>query len=460
MRPRPFLLVPRSIAGQIVLLVVVSVVFFHFAMTAAMMVVTSDEEEPSDGLLTASGFVALVHVLDGLPPESRPAAITAVQHSYPRLRVVLRSPDQIALQPPDNRQFPLLRQALRMDLRVFALAESPGAAAGLDRAVAVQLRDGTIVAAILPLMAPQGPKMSVLVLGTIGFIVLNLAALLWWATRGLTAPLTRFAHAAESFSLDVDPALLPEEDGPKEIRTVSRALNRMRARIRRMVEDRTHMLAAVSHDLRTPITRLRLRAEFIDDDTIRDPMFRDLDQMSRMVHAALSYLRDGEKLQSGSLFELASVAQTICHQFADIGADVRYKGPNQLLVSGRLDELQSAITNLVENAIKFGTHAIVQVRPASPRTVEIDILDDGPGISDAEKAVMLKPFTRGDEARSMNDLAGFGLGLSIARAVAEAHGGELLLLDGQPSGLIARLRLPIRMSRDEASNSAKRSRVA
>jgi signal transduction histidine kinase len=309
-------------------------------------------------------------------------------------------------------------------------------------------------------MAPKGQKMSALVLGTIGFIALNLAALLWWGTRGLTAPLTRFTHAAESFSLDVDPALLPEEDGTKEIRTVSRALNRMRARIRRMVEDRTHMLAAVSHDLRTPITRLRLRAEFIEDETVRNQMLRDLDQMSRMVHAALAYLRDGEKLQSGSLFELASVAQTICHQFADIGADVRYKGPNQLLVSGRFDELQSAITNLVENAIKFGTHVVVQVRPASSKTVEVDIIDDGPGISDAEKAVMLKPFTRGDEARNMNDLAGFGLGLSIARAVAEAHGGELLLLDGQPSGLIARLRLPIRMNKDEVSILAKGTRAA
>jgi signal transduction histidine kinase len=460
MRNYPLPFIPRSIAGQVVLLVVVSVVFFHCAMTSATMLVRPKEEEPSEGMLTAFGLVSLVHVLDSLPPGSRPAAVAAVSRSYPHLQPRLRQPNEVPLYAVDNRQFPLLRQTLNPELRIFSLNDQPKTVASSERPIAVQLRDGSIVTAILSPMLPRGPRLSGLVLGTVLFIILNLALLLWWATRGLTAPLTHFAHAAESFSLDHDPALLPENEGPREVRTVSRALNRMRARIRRMAEERTRMLAAVSHDLRTPITRLRLRSEFIKERTIREQMLRDLDQMSTMVHAALSYLRDGEKLQGGSLIEFSSVIKTICNQFADMGANISYKGPNQLLVRGRSDELQRAITNLVENSVRFGASTTVQVRIVSETSLEIDIMDDGPGISDAEKNAMLEPFRRGDDARNMDDMSGFGLGLSIARTIAEAHNGELLLLDRKPSGLIARLRLPIRVDAQQSTKIGARVGLA
>ena len=138
-----------------------------------------------------------------------------------------------------------------------------------------------------------GPPPLVLFSATVGLIATMLTVLLWWGARALTAPLARFASAAGEFSLDRDPLPLAEDSGPDEVRTASRALNRMQARIRSMIENRTRMLAAVSHDLRTPITRMRLRAEFIDQDETRRQMVADLDQMDRMVHAALSYLRDG-----------------------------------------------------------------------------------------------------------------------------------------------------------------------
>jgi signal transduction histidine kinase len=178
------------------------------------------------------------------------------------------------------------------------------------------------------------------------------------------------------------------------------------------------------------------------------------------VHAALSYLRDGEKLQGGSLIELSSVIKTICNQFADMGANIFYKGPNQLLVRGRSDELQRAITNLVENSVRFGANTTVQVRIVSETSLEIDIMDDGPGISDTDKNAMLEPFRRGDDARNMDDMSGFGLGLSIARTVAEAHNGNLLLLNRKPSGLIARLRLPIRADIQQSTRIGARVGLA
>jgi len=274
------------------------------------------------------------------------------------------------------------------------------------------------------------------VAATLGFIVLMLTLLLWWATRSLTAPLSRFAQAAAGFSLDRDAPPLPER-GSYEVRTAARAFNRMQARIRRMVEDRTRMLAAVGHDLRTPITRLRLRAEFMEDEATRAQMLRDLDQMSAMIHAALSYLRDGQSAEGRSLADLASLLQTICDEFADIGHDVAYEGPDHLLAAIRSDEISRAVTNLVENGIKWGTRAVVRLRAALPDAVEIEVADNGPGIPDADKKAMLKPFARGDAARGMNGPSGFGLGLSIARAVAEAHGGDLTLHDERPSGLVA-----------------------
>jgi signal transduction histidine kinase len=214
-----------------------------------------------------------------------------------------------------------------------------------------------------------------------------------------------------------------------------------------MVEDRTRMLAAVSHDLRTPITRMRLRAEFVEDEDLRRQLLRDLDQMAAMVHSALSYLRDGQDRQTPSLVDLASLLQTICDDFADAGQNVSYEGPDRVLAKVRADEVERAVTNLVENAIKYsGTPAIVRLRPASQRDVEIDVIDHGPGIPDERKAAMLEPFARGDEARTMNEEStGFGLGLAIARAAAQAHGGDLVLVSAVPSGLIATLRLPARI---------------
>jgi signal transduction histidine kinase len=442
-------------------------------MTAAVNFVDSTGygRKPGEGRGTLDRFASFVRVLDGLPLDGRTAVVAAMAKAYPALDVTLQSRSmtvEIANQgqvgapaPPhaiadDAATLRRLREALGQDLQVSPVATTlptPGAPAPRGEVenrlrIGVELRDGAIVAATLPRVSGRGPPMRAFVLGTIGFVILNLAALLWWATRGLTAPLTRFAQAAESFSLDGrNPAVPLPEQGPDEVRTAARALNRMQARIRHMVDDRTRMLAAISHDLRTPITRLRLRAEFVEDEEMRAQMLRDLDQMGAMVHAALAYLRDGQAPQSRSLVDLAILLQTICNDFADMGESISYEGPDHLLVRVRSDEIQRAVTNLVENAVKHGgRRAVVRLREASAEAIEIEVIDDGPGIPDGQKAAMVEPFARGDASRSLNDaVSGFGLGLAIARSIAEAHGGELSLHDvgERASGLVARLRLPV-----------------
>jgi signal transduction histidine kinase len=281
------------------------------------------------------------------------------------------------------------------------------------------------------------------------FAVLSVTLLGLWAARALTAPLWSFARAAESFSLNGAAAPLPER-GPEEIRAVAKALNRMRERITTLIDDRTKMLAAISHDLRTPITRMRLRSEFIDDDVHRSHMLGDLDQMRSMLESVLSFLRNDHKLESTTLVDIATTLQLVADQFTDMGHKVAYQGPEHALATLRPNDLHRSITNLVENAVKFGAETTIGLF-VSPETMTIEVEDDGPGISDARKDAMLEPFVRGDDARNMDQAAGFGLGLSIARAIVLAHGGELSLNDRQPHGLIVRIELPVHQQSRQAA---------
>jgi len=261
-----------------------------------------------------------------------------------------------------------------------------------------------------------------------------------WAARALTAPLSSFARAAESFSLNGAAAPLPER-GPEEIRSVAKALNRMRERITALIDDRTKMLAAISHDLRTPITRMRLRSEFIEDDSHRSRMLHDLDQMRSMLESVLSFLRNDRTLESMTLVDVASTLQLVADQFADMGHKLVYDGPGHALAMVRPDDLHRSVTNLAENAVRFGAEATIRLRLAAD-TMTIDVEDDGPGISDERKDVMLEPFVRGDDARNMDDVTGFGLGLSIARQLAEAQGGSVSYADRPGGGSIFKFEIP------------------
>ena len=190
----------------------------------------------------------------------------------------------------------------------------------------------------------------------------------------------------------------------------------MRERITGLIDDRTKMLAAISHDLRTPITRMRLRSEFIEDEAHRSRMLDDLDQMRSMLESVLSFLRNDRRLEAMTLVDIASTLQLITDQFGDMGRKVAYDGPAHAMATVRPDDLHRAVTNLVENAVRFGAEAAIRLRVSADQ-LTIDVEDDGPGISDALKQNMLEPFVRGDEARNMDEAAGFGLGLSITNAI-------------------------------------------
>jgi signal transduction histidine kinase len=181
----------------------------------------------------------------------------------------------------------------------------------------------------------------------------------------------------------------------------------------------------------------------------RDRMLGDLDQMRSMLESVLSFLRNDRQLESMTLADVASTLQLVTDQFTDMGHKVAYDGPEHAMATIRPDDLHRSITNLVENAVRFGAEATIRLR-VSPDTLTIEVEDGGPGISDEFKDVMLEPFVRGDDSRNMDEASGFGLGLSIARSIALAHGGELSLHDRQPRGLIVRIQLPVRQQSRQA----------
>jgi signal transduction histidine kinase len=434
----------KGISGQIAALVVTSIIAIHLILTATFLIHRPDQLDLSIDH-GHSQLAAAAQLLGAAPAAGRPRLFDDIARAFPQLDIAtLPDGPAPAAMEADGHALHSLHRRLGSSYRIFSLQPEPGN----DR-IGIALPDGAMISAkLLPDPWPRpfwtGPWMMTLL-----FAVISLTLLGLWAARALTAPLSAFAKAAENFSLNGAAAPLPER-GPEEIRSVAKALNRMRERISTLIDDRTKMLAAISHDLRTPITRMRLRSEFIEDDAHRSRMLRDLDQMRSMLEQVLSFLRNDRKLESMTLVDIASSLQLITDQFADMGHKVTYDGPEHAMATVRPDDLHRSITNLVENAVRFGAEAIVCLT-VSPDRLTIDVEDDGPGISDARKDVMLEPFVRGDDARNMDEAAGFGLGLSIARSIVLAHGGALSLNDRQPHGLIVRIDLPVRQESQQSA---------
>jgi signal transduction histidine kinase len=276
--------------------------------------------------------------------------------------------------------------------------------------------------------------------------------ILWWGlsliasiplsllvARRLTAPIRRFSMAAERFGLDIEASPLPAT-GPGELKAATEAINRMQARLKRFVDDRTEMLAAISHDLRTPISRLRLRVESLPPSGDKARLVADLHLMEQMLAATLEFSRDASKGEGQCRIDLASLAETLCAELSDLGEDVAYRGPAYLEFTCRPIALGRAVRNLLENACEYAGDATLHLSDCGDR-VEILVADNGPGIADAELERVLEPFYRLDAARS-TDHEGTGLGLSIARNIARAHGGDVVLRNRTEGGLAVTLWLP------------------
>ncbi len=266
-----------------------------------------------------------------------------------------------------------------------------------------------------------------------------IALLAMLASRHLIRPLGSIADAAAVWRAEIEPKPLAEA-GPSEFRAIAGAFNAMREKIHRFVRDRTEMVVALSHDLRTPLTRLRLRTEYVEDAEQRQRFRDDLQFMERIVEQLLSFAAFEKQEEAMERVDIAALLQTLCDDRVDAGATIEYEGPRRCVLRCRPTAIHRTFMNLIENAAKYSDYSLVHLREGE-NDVVVTVADSGPGIPEAELEAVLRPFYRVDTARAP-DTGGLGMGLHVANRVVQDHGGRLILRNRRPRGLEVQVHLP------------------
>lgn len=398
----------------------------------------------------------VVALLDRLPATERPALIAAA--SGPTMRIELKPgpppPDMELMSDPHalghaRKLLPRLGDRPLVLTRIGEwdrpLFGRPPPAGDPDlfpsrqkMIVATTLADGQWLHATL---ATDLTSLRWAVRSAIWVLSMGLVIVLFsiWAAHRATRPLRSLAAAAERLGLDVDATPL-DEHGSRELKKTARAFNTMQRRIKRLVDDRTLMLAAMSHDLKTMLTRLRLRAEFIDDAEQQRKAERDIDDMQMMVDAALGFVRGDQANEKVVRLDLVSLVRDLADDWQAQDHEVAFDGPERLAVNGRPVALKRAVANLVENAVRYGGSADIRIRDGGDEVV-LTVADDGPGLPEGELEKVFQPFYRVETSRS-RETGGSGLGLALARDVFRRLGGDLVLANRAGGGLLATARLP------------------
>ena len=446
---------PRSFAAQTVLVLLIGLTVSHLLSIAIYSSERINALALTGGQQMAHRIAEIVRLVEETPPEWRERIVHAVES--PSFAVTLSDAPKIAATPDDWRARILagsLAELARSDtVRVEILAPEeawpgqgimhahmmPMAMPGGDRfRASVRLSDGRW--ANFATAAPEAPPLwSVEGIASLVLMVAAVVLLSIWAARRMTRPLRTFARAADRLGRDMTAPPLAEA-GPDEVRDALHAFNRMQENLQRMVRNRTEMLAAISHDMRTPITTLRLRAEFIEDEDEREKTLETLNEMEAMIASTLAFARDDAATEESRVVDMAALVRSLCDDMADLGHDVGFDGPERFPYRCRSSALRRAIANLVENALKYGSRARVALSANGP-VVTLTVDDDGPGIPDAEMEAVFQPFHRVETSRNL-ETGGVGLGLSVAKSVADAHGGTIWLENREDGGLRAILKLP------------------
>ena len=301
--------------------------------------------------------------------------------------------------------------------------------------VSVLLEDGAWLNARARLPGPRPAPLGVLAAALASVIIVGIGAAL--VSRQIGRPLADLANAARALGAGQANVAAPVS-GPEDVRNASTAFNAMAERLSRQLNRQRQMLWALSHDLRTPITAIRLRAELVDDEATRQRLLASVEEMEQLTEQALALARAGASEEARSKVDLAEIARTLCGELQDMGVNVRAEAAEPVIAECRPSEIARALRNLAENAAKYGGGGVMRVYRQAGEVVA-EIIDDGPGVPEDQLAKLTAPFFRADEARSAN---GAGLGLAIAQAITEAHAGRLVLTNRAPRGFSAKLVLP------------------
>jgi signal transduction histidine kinase len=467
---------PNSLFGQMLLILLTGLVVSH---AIGAWIYSADREaavREVGGLAAAQRIANLTRLIDEAPPEWRERIVPALSdrtfhvaltpeapagaaddergpvadaiRAYLVDRLALgaeREPLVMASEPAGpsfaprsfrDRHSTMMRRRGMMDGGMMGMMGPSAELVALDVAIPLSTGEWLSFSTALPEATPILSRQFIVSMLVMALVIVVAAV---WAAKRVTAPLGTLAAAAQRLGKDVSVPPIPET-GTIETRQASRAFNDMQSRLRELVENRTRLLAAISHDLRTPLTLLRLRAENVADGEDKEKMLATIAEMNAMVGATLQYARDEMIPERVRRTDLTALVQSVVDDMADAGCDVAMAPAAAILLECRPSALKRAVTNLVDNAVKYGKSARLAVRNVA-KTVEITIDDEGPGLSEEELARVFQPFYRVEGSRS-RETGGVGLGLAIAKSLVERHRGTLTLSNRAIGGLQARISLP------------------
>ncbi len=466
-------LVPRSLFSRLVLVLLGVLLTAQLISFAIHMVERGEALSQASGMQAAQRIADIVRLLDPLDAAERRRIVSVF--SAPPLTIKLDQHPPIVQEPGASQStraalFSAVLQRYLGDGRTAAVAVTqaqaiptpawskggpmgmgahppwmaPGAAMhfgsapGLSFIAQMRLRDGALVT-FDSRQSEQSAGWPYRLLASLAVLLAAVIAVSLVAVRWATRPLNALADAADELGRNINRAPLPET-GPLEVTRAARAFNTMQARLVRYLREHTAMLAAMSHDLKTPITRLRLRAELLEDGELKNKIAQDLEEMESLVRATLDFMRGVESAEKVQPLDMMALLASLQADAGELGGQVTIEGNASGPYLGRPQALKRCLGNLIDNALKYGKATTVIIEDDRQALV-IRIQDQGPGIPEAELDRVFEPFYRIEGSRS-RDTGGTGLGLTIARSVAQLHGGTLLLHNLQEGGLEAVLTLP------------------
>ncbi len=423
---------PTSLAGRITLLLLGGLMLLHvgslWVHERALRVSEQGArvERMADQLAVARAAVA------PLPEAARDAAAHAM--SRPGLDIHW---DRVAPLPAAAAPEALAEAAARLGAGA-RLGWDPKAEPGHRVLGALPVEGGGWIVFSASWLAAGGGALDHGSISSMVAMALGIGLISILVIRWITGPLRRLASAADRIGRDPSPIPVPME-GPLEVRHAAAAFNAMQERIARLLEDRTEALAAMSHDLRTPLSRLQLRVAFLPEGEDRARLEADIAEMEAMVARTLDYIREGHDAEPVRPVDLAAILQTLASDAADQGHDVAYEGPGRAVLPLRRIAAKRALSNLVDNALRHGRPPVrLNIRDEGAM-LAVEVSDAGQGIAEADRARAVAPFVQLDPARSGS---GVGLGLAIAQRFAQASDGRLELGQSPAGGLLARFLLP------------------
>lgn len=452
-------LVPQSLAGQLILFLLAALVITQVASFVVFSIERQNSMREVRSEMVANRLVTVARLLGDVPDENQARMLRRVSNR--RMAFDLTADPGLPAEAGSDADAGLAeRVAARLGARVREVrVQSTEEVVERRGGPLAQLADNLLIGvpkirlrhqisvhlisgdwlnlrAITPISGAAWIQPVLISMALMGLAMIVIVVVV---IRRLTRPLRELSEAAERFGRGESVGAIPET-GPREIRTATETFNRMSARLSRFVQDRMQILAAVSHDLRTPIASLRLQAELVEDEETRDRLIATLDEMQRIAEATLDLAREDAAREDTRRVDLALLVEAVCHDLSDLGHEVEIGEMVETLCHCRVVALRRALRNLIENAVRYGTRARVGLTTHAGQAV-ISIEDDGPGIPEADLEEVFGPFVRLEASRAA-ETGGVGLGLAIARSIARGHGGDIELRNLAP-GLCAELRIPL-----------------